>query len=159
MAPNHAPPSRRRESPLSPFQALLSGAADSVSLGKERGINAKTIVHLHVAPLSYPCCLCRLAKESLSRGLHNRLPTADHVLFRSASCNGKYLKAFNKCLNSKPADFSWIRHNCKKNPELKNAFSCTEDNKLTHVWFAYETEELCEEVRTPMKDKMDALVN
>ncbi len=72
--------------------------------------------------------------------------------------NGKYSKSSNKCLNSKPADFNWIERNCKKNPELKNSFQCTEDNRLMYVWFVYETKEKCEEVRKPMKDKMDALL-
>lgn len=72
--------------------------------------------------------------------------------------NGKYTKGFNKCLASKPAASEWIRQHCKKNPELKNAFQCSEDNQLTHVWFIYENAAQCEDVRGPMKDKMDALV-
>lgn len=72
--------------------------------------------------------------------------------------NGKYTKGFNKCLASKPAAADWILQHCKKNPELKNAFQCSEDNQLTHVWFIYENAAQCEEVRKPMKDKMDALL-
>jgi hypothetical protein len=52
--------------------------------------------------------------------------------------NGKYTKGINKCLGSKPAAPEWIRQNCTKNPELKNAFQCSEDSSLTHVWFVYE---------------------
>jgi hypothetical protein len=70
--------------------------------------------------------------------------------------NRKYTKGFNKCLASKPADPQWIRQHCKKNPELRNAFQCSEDNQLTHVWFIYEDAAQCEEVRGPMKDRMDA---
>lgn len=70
--------------------------------------------------------------------------------------NGKYTRAFNKCLNSRPAAADWIAAHCQKNPELKNAFRCDEGG-LTHVWFVYETRDKCEEVRKPMKDKMDAL--
>ncbi len=72
--------------------------------------------------------------------------------------NGKYSKAFNKCLSSRPADFNWIKTNCKKNPELKNAFQCSEDSRFTHAWFIYESQDKCEEVREPMKDKMDAML-
>lgn len=70
--------------------------------------------------------------------------------------NEKYLKAFNKCLKSKPADFAWMKQNCQKNAEFTNAFQCRQETFL-HVWFVYETEKLCEEVRRPMKDKMDAI--
>lgn len=70
--------------------------------------------------------------------------------------NGKYSRAFNKCLNSRPADFNWIKEHCKKNLEFKNTFECSEDSKITYVWFIYESQEKCEEVREPMKDKMDA---
>ncbi len=72
--------------------------------------------------------------------------------------NGKYSKAFNKCLSSRPADFNWIKQHCKKNPELKNAFQCSEDSRITYAWFIYESQEKCEEVREPMKDKMDAML-
>lgn len=72
--------------------------------------------------------------------------------------NGKYSKAFNKCLASEPAAPSWIRQHCKKNPELKNAFQCADEDSLTHVWFVYDSERQCEEVRKPMKDKIDALL-
>ena len=72
--------------------------------------------------------------------------------------NGKYTKGFNKCLASKPAYSQWMRQHCKKNPELKNAFQCSEDDQLTHVWFIYENAAQCEEVRGPMKDQMDALL-
>ena len=72
--------------------------------------------------------------------------------------NGKYTKGFNKCLGSKPAASEWMRQHCTKNPELKNAFQCSENSQLTHVWFVYENAELCEEVRGPMKDRMDALL-
>jgi len=72
--------------------------------------------------------------------------------------NGKYTKGFNKCLGSRPSAPEWIRQHCKKNPELKNAFQCSEDSQLTHVWFIYENAGQCEEVRGPMKDKMDALL-
>lgn len=71
--------------------------------------------------------------------------------------HGKYLRTFNKCLNSKSADFSWIKQYCKKNPEFKNAFQCAEDSKTTHIRFIYESQEKCEEVRRPMKDRMDAM--
>ena len=71
--------------------------------------------------------------------------------------DGNYVRAFNECLSSKPGDPSWIRQHCQKNPELKNSFACTGNNNLTHVWFVYESEAKCEEVRQPMKDKMDAL--
>jgi hypothetical protein len=70
--------------------------------------------------------------------------------------NGKYIKGFNRCLGSKPAEAEWMRQNCIKKPELKNAFECSEDN-LTHVWFIYENAAQCEEIRRPMKEKMDAL--
>lgn len=73
--------------------------------------------------------------------------------------SGKYTKGFNKCLGSKPADPQWMRQHCKKNPELKNAFQCSEDSQLTHVWFIYENAAQCEEVRGPMKDRMDALLS
>ena len=72
--------------------------------------------------------------------------------------NGKYTKGFNRCLASKPAAPEWIRQHRKKNPELKNAFQCSEDSQLTHVWFIYENAAQCEEVRGPMKDKLDALL-
>jgi hypothetical protein len=72
--------------------------------------------------------------------------------------NGKYTKGFNKCLASKPAHPQWMRQHCKKNPEFKNAFQCSEDDQLTHVWFIYDNAAQCEEVRGPMKDKMDALL-
>jgi len=71
--------------------------------------------------------------------------------------DGKYSRASNKCLNSRPADFNWIRQHCKENPEFKNAFECSEDSKITYVWFIYESQEKCEEVREPLKDKMDAV--
>jgi hypothetical protein len=93
-----------------------------------------------------------LSVEDIISGFQNQTMFYSEVLLE----NEKYRKAFNKCLNSKPADFSWIRHNCKKNPEFKNVFQCTEDNKFTYLWYVYETEELCEEVRKPVKDKMDA---
>ncbi len=72
--------------------------------------------------------------------------------------NGKYSKAFNKCLSSRPADFNWIKTNCKKNPELKNAFQCSEDSRFTHAWFIYESQDKCEEVREFTKDRLDALL-
>ena len=95
-----------------------------------------------------------LSVDDVITGFQTQTMFYYEVLFE----NGKYSRAFNKCLNSKPADFGWIKQNCKKNPELKNAFQCTEDNKFTHVWFVYKTEELCEEVRKPMKDRMDAML-
>jgi len=77
--------------------------------------------------------------------------------YESIFQNGKYLKTFNKCLASIPADPAWMRQHCEKHPEFKNAFQCTEDGSITHVWFIYENPNLCEEVRGPMKDKMDAI--
>jgi hypothetical protein len=71
--------------------------------------------------------------------------------------NGKYSKAFNQCLRSKPADYDWIRANCRKNDEFKNAFQCVGDAGFLHVWFVYESIEQCESVRKPMKERMDAL--
>jgi hypothetical protein len=71
--------------------------------------------------------------------------------------NGKYTKGFNKCLGSKPAAAEWMQQHCKKDPELKNAFQCSEDNQLTHVWFINENAAQFEEIRGPMKDKMNAL--
>jgi hypothetical protein len=71
---------------------------------------------------------------------------------------GKYTKGFTKCLDSMPAAPEWIRQHCKKNPEFKNAFQCSGDGQLTHLWFIYENVQQCEEVRGPMKDKMDALL-
>jgi hypothetical protein len=71
--------------------------------------------------------------------------------------NGKYIKGFNKCLGSRPADAEWVRQHCIKKPEFKNAFECSEDDQMTHVWFVYENTAQCEEIRGPMKDKMDAL--
>ena len=71
--------------------------------------------------------------------------------------NGKYQKTFNKCLSSMPADSAWMRQHCEKNPEFKNAFQCTEDGSFTHVWFVYESADKCEEVRGPMKERMDAV--
>ena len=70
--------------------------------------------------------------------------------------NGKYLKTFNKCLSSRPGDYNWIKEHCKKNPEFKNAFECSED-QFTRVWFIYESQEYCEEIREVTKDKMDAM--
>ena len=72
--------------------------------------------------------------------------------------NGKYTKGFNKCLASKPAESEWVREHCKKNQEFKNAFQCSEGGPLTHVWFVYENASQCEEVRAPMKERMDALL-
>jgi|RhiMetdeSRZDD1v2_1073273.scaffolds.fasta_scaffold1749884_1 hypothetical protein len=70
--------------------------------------------------------------------------------------NGKYSRTFNKCLGSRPADFNWMKQHCKKNPEFKNTFECSEDI-FTRVWFVYESQEYCEEMRELMKDKMDAV--
>jgi hypothetical protein len=70
---------------------------------------------------------------------------------------GKYTRAFNKCLNSKPADYDWIRANCQKKDGLKNAFECAGDAGLLHIWFVYDSNEQCESVRRPMKDRMDAI--
>ena len=70
--------------------------------------------------------------------------------------NEKYDNTFNKCLTSSPADFNWMKQHCKKNPELKNLFQCSEDSRLTYLWFIYESPETCEGVRETMKDKMDA---
>jgi hypothetical protein len=78
--------------------------------------------------------------------------------FETLFVNGKYSRAFNKCLNTKPADFNWIKEHCRKNLEFKNAFECSEDSKITYVWFIYESQEKCEEVRGPMKDRMDAML-
>ena len=80
------------------------------------------------------------------------------VYFEIILQDGKYTKAFNRCVASKPAAPSWMRQHCKKNPELKNAFQCAEDSRLTHIWFVYDSAAQCEEVRKPMKDKMDALL-
>jgi hypothetical protein len=71
--------------------------------------------------------------------------------------DGKYSWTFNKCLGSRPADFNWMKQYCKKNPDFKNNFVCSEDNKLTHVLYIHESQEKCEEIRELMKDKMDAL--
>ena len=80
------------------------------------------------------------------------------VYFEIILQDGKYTKAFNRCVASKPAAPSWMRQHCKKNPELKNAFQCADDTRLTHIWFVYDSAAQCEEVRKPMKDKMDALL-
>lgn len=80
------------------------------------------------------------------------------VYFEIILQDGKYTKAFNRCVASKPAAPSWVRQHCKKNPELKNAFQCAEDTRLTHIWFVYDSAAQCEDVRKPMKDKMDALL-
>ena len=71
--------------------------------------------------------------------------------------DAKYSRTFNKCLYSKPADFNWMQTYCKKNPQSKNSFRCSDDNKLMHVWFVYESQEYCEEIREGMKEKMDAI--
>jgi hypothetical protein len=78
--------------------------------------------------------------------------------FELVLVNGKYTKGFNKCLGSKPAPAQWMRQHCRKNPGFKNAFECAEDSQLMHIWFVYENAAQCEEVRGPMKDKMDALL-
>ncbi len=72
--------------------------------------------------------------------------------------NGKYSKASNKCLDSRPADFDWIKQHCTKNPEFKHAFLCSEDGRMTFIWFVYESQEKCEETRAILKDKMDAML-
>lgn len=95
-----------------------------------------------------------LSTEDLITGFENKKLFYFELLLQ----NGKYTKGFNKCLASKPAAADWIREHCKKNPELKNAFQCSGDDGLTHVWFVYENAALCDEVRGPMKDKMDALL-
>ena len=77
--------------------------------------------------------------------------------FESVFQNGKHIKTFNKCLASRPADPVWMKQHCEKHPGFKNAFQCADDEEFTHVWFVYESASLCEEVRKPMKDKMDAL--
>lgn len=77
--------------------------------------------------------------------------------FEAIFQNGKYLKAFNKCLASIPADPTWMREHCEKHPEFKNVFQCSGDDNFTHSWFVYESESKCEEVRGPMKDRMDAI--
>ena len=94
-----------------------------------------------------------LSTEDLIAGFEDKKLFYFEFLLR----NGKYTKGFNKCLASKPAAAEWIREHCKKNPELKNAFQCSSDDGLTLVWFVYGNAALCEEVRGPMKDKMDAL--
>ena len=49
-----------------------------------------------------------------------------------------------------------MRQNCIKKPDFKHVFECS-NNDLTHIWFVFENAALCEEIRGPMKDKMDAL--
>ena len=71
--------------------------------------------------------------------------------------NGKYSRAFNQCLQSKPADYDWIRFNCRKQDAFKNAFQCAGDAGLVHVWFVYESREQCDLIRKQMKERMDAL--
>jgi hypothetical protein len=74
--------------------------------------------------------------------------------------NGKYYRTFNRCLASRPAEPEWILRHCKKNPEFKAAFQCSDDGGARlHVWFIYERENAakCEEVRGAMKERMDAL--
>ena len=34
--------------------------------------------------------------------------------------NEKYLRAFNKCLSSRPADFDWMKKYCKKDTVVLN---------------------------------------
>ena len=70
--------------------------------------------------------------------------------------NGKYIRGFNKCLGSRPAESNWMRRYCQKNPEFKHAFECGEDDKTMHLWFVYASPKKCEEVRGILKDKMDA---
>ena len=69
--------------------------------------------------------------------------------------NNKYLRTFNKCLNSKPEDFNWMRTHCTKKMDLTNAFECWKDNFI-HVLFVYESQQKCEEIRGLMQEKMDA---
>ena len=69
--------------------------------------------------------------------------------------NDKYSRTYNKCLNSKPADFNWMKTNCIKKTDLTNAFECWEGNFI-HVLFVYESQQKCEEIRGLMKEKMDA---
>lgn len=94
-----------------------------------------------------------LSIDDVIAGFQNKDLYYYEVLFQ----DGKYLKALNKCLNSMPAELNWMKKHCKKNSEFKNVFECSEDNKITHVWFIYETKNMCEEVREPLKDKMDAM--
>jgi hypothetical protein len=69
--------------------------------------------------------------------------------------NDKYQRTYNKCLNSKPADYNWMKMHCIKKMDLTNAFECREGNFI-HVWFIYESQQKCEEIRGLMKEKMDA---
>jgi hypothetical protein len=113
-------------------------------------------------------CLCLFSLFSVAVAEDRKNYSIDDVIagfqkndlyyFEVLSKDGKYLKSSNKCLNSKPADFMWMKKHCKKNSEFIHAFECSEDNKFTYVWFIYETKNKCEEVREPMKDKMDAML-
>jgi hypothetical protein len=51
----------------------------------------------------------------------------------------EYARAFNQCLRSKPADYDWIRANCRKNGGFTNAFECVGESGLLHIWFVYES--------------------
>lgn len=94
-----------------------------------------------------------LSMKDLITGFENKALWYYEILL----VNGKYSRAFNQCLGSKPADYDWIRANCRKKDDLKNAFECAGESGLLHIWFVYESIEHCESVRKPMKDRMDAI--
>ena len=55
-----------------------------------------------------------------------------------------------------PTPIGCVRTVIKK-PDFKHVFECS-NNDLTHIWFVFENAALCEEIRGPMKEKMDALL-
>src|SRR5215510_5629228 len=66
--------------------------------------------------------------EDLIKGFPNK-----HLFyFEMTLQNGTYLRAFNKCLTSRPADPNWIRSYCKKNPGFVNAFECSGDDGIQY---------------------------
>ena len=122
-------------------------------------MKSKLLAIIAIAVLSGPFTRAMAAEERRNLSIEDVVAGFEDknlFYFELLLQNGKYTKGFNKCLASKPAASEWIRQHCKKNSELKNAFQCSEDNQLTHVWFIYENAVQCEEVRRPMIDKMDA---
>ncbi len=51
-----------------------------------------------------------LSIEDMIAGFEGNVLSYYEILF----VNGKYARAFNECLKSKPADYDWIRANCPK---------------------------------------------
>ena len=106
-----------------------------------------------VTPLSAQEQRKNLSIEDIISGFEKR----ELFYFELLLHNGRYMQGFNKCLGSRPAAAQWIRRHCIKKPEFKNAFECSQDKQLIQIWFVFENAAQCEEVRGPMKDKLDAV--